>query len=306
MGDATAVSTVFRVFFVFTFTYPFAPVVAQLIAEPNFNNCCQKLSFQSLSASGPCEAEYDSKFFHGGKDSSTAEQREISDKVRGGKAGVDFAIEEDNGTLILDVSKCETYLEELDIDLHDGVSWLYKWFAGILQWLVDSLPKQTLLNTASWKYVIPQLYKKYPNMDMMLNFSVSTTPDISIARNGIHATAALTISMNAIAAMNGNNITAEATLKDLILELKWSEIGSFPVKLVQAAVRTVVTDVILPLLNFNLRKGFPLPIIPSVELQAADIRYGNSFLLVCTDVHYTNDLTFVLVIEKLTNLLISS
>ncbi|KAJ7538615.1 hypothetical protein O6H91_11G056500 [Diphasiastrum complanatum] len=178
--------------------------------------------------------------------------------------------------------------------------------AGILQWLVDSLPKQTLLNTASWKYVIPQLYKKYPNMDMMLNFSVSTTPDISIARNGIHATAALTISMNAIAAMNGNNITAEATLKDLILELKWSEIGSFPVKLVQAAVRTVVTDVILPLLNFNLRKGFPLPIIPSVELQAADIRYGNSFLLVCTDVHYTNDLTFVLVIEKLTNLLISS
>ncbi|KAJ7538614.1 hypothetical protein O6H91_11G056500 [Diphasiastrum complanatum] len=227
-------------------------------------------------------------------------------EVRGGKAGVDFAIEEDNGTLILDVSKCETYLEELDIDLHDGVSWLYKWFAGILQWLVDSLPKQTLLNTASWKYVIPQLYKKYPNMDMMLNFSVSTTPDISIARNGIHATAALTISMNAIAAMNGNNITAEATLKDLILELKWSEIGSFPVKLVQAAVRTVVTDVILPLLNFNLRKGFPLPIIPSVELQAADIRYGNSFLLVCTDVHYTNDLTFVLVIEKLTNLLISS
>jgi hypothetical protein len=39
--------------------------------------------------------------------------------------------------------------------------------------------------------------------------------------------------MDAIAGLVGNNITAEVTLKDLNLQLKWSEIGKFPVKLMQ-------------------------------------------------------------------------
>ncbi|KAJ7570867.1 hypothetical protein O6H91_01G136800 [Diphasiastrum complanatum] len=179
--------------------------------------------------------------------------------------------------------------------------------AGRLQWLVDKLPEQSLLNTGSWKYLIPKLYRSYPNQNMVLNFSVSAVPLISLKQDGIHATTStdmtilvmnnvqgtpvacisLTISMDAVAGLNGNNITAEAALTSLSLELKWSEIGSFPVRLVeQVAIRTIVKDVVLPLLNFNLRKGFPLPVLPSVQLQHADVRYKDGFLLVCTDVRY--------------------
>jgi hypothetical protein len=42
-----------------------------------------------------------------------------------------------------------------------------------------------------------------------------------------------TFSMDAIAGLEGNNITAQVTLNDLTLQLKWSEIGKFPVKLMQ-------------------------------------------------------------------------
>jgi hypothetical protein len=41
--------------------------------------------------------------------------------------------------------------------------------ADELQWILDELPNQALLNTADWKIIIPQLYKQYPNDEMNLN-----------------------------------------------------------------------------------------------------------------------------------------
>jgi hypothetical protein len=39
--------------------------------------------------------------------------------------------------------------------------------------------------------------------------------------------------MDAIAGLDGINVTGEVTLNDLTLQLKWSDIGTFPVKLLQ-------------------------------------------------------------------------
>jgi lipopolysaccharide-binding protein len=95
-----------------------------------------------------------------------------------------------------------------------------------------------------------------------------------------------TFSMDAIAGLEGNNITAQVTLNDLTLQLKWSEIGKFPVKLMQSTVRTLVSKVIIPILNHSLKKGFPLPVFPAIDLQNADVRYDNGYILICSDVHY--------------------
>jgi lipopolysaccharide-binding protein len=62
--------------------------------------------------------------------------------------------------------------------------------AGALDWFVDKLPQQSLLNTAFWKWVIPQLYKKYPNEDMALDFSVSGAPQVDFTKDGANALAA--------------------------------------------------------------------------------------------------------------------
>lgn len=57
-----------------------------------------------------------------------------------------------------------------------------------MQWIVDKVPDQSLLNTAGWRFIVPQLYKKYPNDDMALNISLSSPPVIMIVENNIDAT----------------------------------------------------------------------------------------------------------------------
>lgn len=59
--------------------------------------------------------------------------------------------------------------------------------ADTLQWILDELPDQALLNTAEWKLIIPQLYKQYPNDDMNLNFSASSPPIIQVSNQDIAA-----------------------------------------------------------------------------------------------------------------------
>lgn len=56
-----------------------------------------------------------------------------------------------------------------------------------MHWIVDKIPDQSLLNTAGWRFIIPQLYKKYPNHDMNLNISVSSPPTIEVETRKIKA-----------------------------------------------------------------------------------------------------------------------
>ena len=56
-----------------------------------------------------------------------------------------------------------------------------------MQWIVDKVPDQSLLNTAGWRFIIPQLYKKYPNDDMNMNISLSTPPVIRVSQNNVDA-----------------------------------------------------------------------------------------------------------------------
>lgn len=57
-----------------------------------------------------------------------------------------------------------------------------------MQWVVDKVPEQSLLNTAGWRFIVPQLYKKYPNHDMNLNLSLSDPPIVQISFQKIAAT----------------------------------------------------------------------------------------------------------------------
>lgn len=54
----------------------------------------------------------------------------------------------------------------------------------------------------------------------------------------------------------------------------------------QATVRTLVQEFVLPLINLNLKSGFPIPMIAGVEIEDADLRYEDGYLLICTNVHY--------------------
>lgn len=57
-----------------------------------------------------------------------------------------------------------------------------------MHWEVDKVPEQSFLNTAGWKYIVPQLYKRYPNDDMRLDISINSPPLITLASENIQAT----------------------------------------------------------------------------------------------------------------------
>ncbi|XWS36727.1 hypothetical protein CRYUN_Cryun20dG0110700 [Craigia yunnanensis] len=60
--------------------------------------------------------------------------------------------------------------------------------AEFMEWIVDKVPDQALLNTAGWRFIIPQLYKKYPNDEMNLNVYLSSPPVIRISEHNMGAT----------------------------------------------------------------------------------------------------------------------
>lgn len=69
-----------------------------------------------------------------------------------------------------------------------------------MHWTVDELPDQALLNTAEWRFLVPQLYKLYPNDDMNLNISASSPPVVQVADHDIEATIFLDIIIDVLEA----------------------------------------------------------------------------------------------------------
>lgn len=193
----------------------------------------------------------------------------------------------------------------LDEAVFNSASSLY-YDAKFMHWTVDKVPDQSLLNTAEWRFLIPQLYKKYPNDDMDLNISLSSPPEIRISENNIDATVYADLIIDVLEAgevipvacislvMRGsgsvkilqNNLAGSVKLNDFAMSLKWSNIGNLRIYLIQPVIWTVIETVFLPYVNAHLAKGFPLPIIHGFTLQDADIVCSASTITVCSDVSY--------------------
>ncbi|KAI5056835.1 hypothetical protein GOP47_0028653, partial [Adiantum capillus-veneris] len=188
--------------------------------------------------------------------------------------------------------------------LKDGAAIYYN--ADFLNWLLDKLPDQTFLNTSKWKYLIPQLYQQYPNKEITLQFKVSAAPNVTLTLDGVDVSASaemligvsdngsnvqvacisIIASASGLAGLNGDNITGQVVLKDISLDLEWSNVGKIHLTLVKVFLKTLVKDVLLPYLNMSLRRGFPLPVIPSMKLKDSMVKYGVGYLMVCTDLEY--------------------
>ncbi|KAF3443371.1 hypothetical protein FNV43_RR13053 [Rhamnella rubrinervis] len=180
--------------------------------------------------------------------------------------------------------------------------------AEFMKWIVDKIPDQSLLNTAGWRFIVPQLYKKYPNEDMNLNISLSSPPvitisehqtiDVSIcadliidvleARKSIPvACISLVIRGSSLVKISGSNLAGSVKLNDFTMSLKWSNIGNLRMYLIQPMMWTIIQTVFLPYANSRLGKGFPLPIIHGFTLQNAELICSNSRVTVFGDVTYS-------------------
>ncbi|CAO2812804.1 unnamed protein product [Amaranthus hypochondriacus] len=209
------------------------------------------------------------------------------------------------------VPSCQGTSKMMGISIDEAVfhsaSTLY-YEAGYLQWIVDQIPDQALLNTAGWRFIIPRLYKNYPNDDMNLNVSLASPPVIRISQKIIDVAANvdliidvldggqvipvacifLEIQASGSVELRGNNLGGKVKLGDFKMTLKWSKIGNLKMFLIQPVIWTVVETVFVPYVNARLWRGFRLPMIHGFTLQNAKTSYVDSGIIVCSDVSYSD------------------
>ncbi|XP_061348902.1 putative BPI/LBP family protein At1g04970 [Gastrolobium bilobum] len=209
-------------------------------------------------------------------------------------------------------SACGGLPKMIKVSIHENVfksASLIYFNAGNMQLIVDELPDQNILNTAEWRFIVPKLYKRYPNDDMQLNISVSSPPVIQVTYQDIGATifvdiiidvleggeiipvACISVDISASCGVEivGNNIAGRLKLQKFSTYLKWSKIGKLHMHLIQSLMSTVLKTIILPYLNFELKRGLSLPIIDGFGFQNANILYNHPWIAVCSDVFFLED-----------------
>ncbi|ONI13468.1 hypothetical protein PRUPE_4G224100 [Prunus persica] len=195
----------------------------------------------------------------------------------------------------------------VEISLHENVFSsvsLVFFKANYMQWVINKTPDQSLLNTAGWKYIVPQLYKQYPNEDMELNISVSSPPIMTVVNNGINITvysdvtigvmdadevipvACISLEIHASCSPDIliNKLAGTVKLNHVTAYLKWSKIGNLHMHLVQAVLSTILKTVVVPYVNLHLWKGLPLPLPHGFTLHNSEIVSINSRLTIFSDV----------------------
>uniref|UniRef100_A0A0D9XEY7 Lipid-binding serum glycoprotein C-terminal domain-containing protein n=1 Tax=Leersia perrieri TaxID=77586 RepID=A0A0D9XEY7_9ORYZ len=186
----------------------------------------------------------------------------------------------------------------LDEDVFNSVSALY-FKAGLLQHMVDKISDQFLLNTASWRLLIPRLYQKYPNDDMLLNISATSPPYVRINVGRIDATVDLDVTVNVLdfdeivpvaclsvsvavsgaAVVSGNNLAGRVELDYFSFTLKWSKIGKLHTIIVQSVMQLFLKRMFVPYVNSCITRGFPLPIIKGFSIRDAYILTSQSRII---------------------------
>ncbi|XP_019194508.1 PREDICTED: putative BPI/LBP family protein At1g04970 [Ipomoea nil] len=193
-----------------------------------------------------------------------------------------------------------------EIVIKSVLSVYYK--AGKMHWIVDEVPDQFLLNTARWKFIVPNLYKQYPNDNMNLNISISSVPNIEIKEQQIDVTVTADVIINvlndteavpvacisveitgsAFPEISSKDVTGSITLHELAMSLVWSKVGDLNIPAIESIVLNVLRTGVLPYVNSRLGQGFSVPAFYGYTLQNTEILCSDSWIMVSSDVAPTN------------------
>ncbi|MEQ2293669.1 hypothetical protein AMECASPLE_035898 [Ameca splendens] len=94
-------------------------------------------------------------------------------------------------------------------------------------------------------------------------------------------------SMSADVFVRRLSVAGHLTLNKMKLSLGTSYVGPFQVGSVDSVLRTVLKIVVIPIVNVQLDKGYPLPALGKMNLVKPQIQIMKDYLLIGTDVDFT-------------------
>mmetsp|Transcript_11305 Transcript_11305/g.42355 ORF Transcript_11305/g.42355 Transcript_11305/m.42355 type:complete len:536 (-) Transcript_11305:1505-3112(-) len=176
-----------------------------------------------------------------------------------------------------------------------------------------SWPVQLNTSYLPFKFAVPGLYAKYPDMGMQILFGTDqdVTPKATMSEeSGIDVVAigtgvfkvvqpdggivdAFTLDLKLDLAIKAhvqdNVISGEVSLKNLTLGVKQSQVGDIQVSGLNDSVNFLVSNILVPIINAFATKGFPIPQLSDVNLVDPQLYVKDGHLEVYSDFTYSPD-----------------
>ncbi|XP_075880786.1 bactericidal permeability-increasing protein-like [Nelusetta ayraudi] len=164
------------------------------------------------------------------------------------------------------------------------------------------------LNTKTFGTFVPEIAKRFPNLMVKLLVRASTNPVVRLEPGRVAVQANGTVTAYAIQAngtltplfmlnletdisaqvlLKGMRLAAAVTLNRMSLTLATSYVGDFQVRALDSVLQMVLKLVVIPTVNVQLAKGYPLPALGQMELVDTQLQIFKDFLQIGTDVSFT-------------------
>jgi len=191
----------------------------------------------------------------------------------------------------------------------DSIGWtLYT--AGSLNTILNdqNLPNGLKFNltTNYFEFIIPALYKKYPNRRMQMEVFASKAPITKISKNGFDISSVVNFnvsvlpttnntkptpvftmiaetSTSALISLNGTTLYPKLVFNSSEAKLAWSDVGTGFGYLLSPIISYGIEYVLIPGLNVELKQGIQIPNVGPVSLKNADLSFDKDFMLIGLD-----------------------
>ncbi|KAK3540642.1 hypothetical protein QTP70_034462 [Hemibagrus guttatus] len=161
------------------------------------------------------------------------------------------------------------------------------------------------LNTSQFGSLVPQLPKKYPNMEMEVVLYATDTPLISFNQTVINVELSAAAKFSAIKSpthliplfsldmqysfcakvyTDGQLLKGALEMKNLTMQLGSTEIDKFDIAPFENLMKTVMNSFVLPKINAQLKEGLPLPSVKGFSLNKSMMTIENGFLFLAADI----------------------
>ncbi|XP_070342021.1 lipopolysaccharide-binding protein-like isoform X2 [Equus asinus] len=174
------------------------------------------------------------------------------------------------------------------------------------------LDSSIALNTNSFRALIPQLAKLYPNMQLEFETSPESAPFLMFTPGNVTLLPVMDIqtfalppnssdrkplfqlrvrtSISATIGVTSSRIIASLTsVSRLTLELKHSNVGFVNVQSMETILNYYAFHILYPSLNAKLEEGFPLPLSKDTSLNDLELQIHKNFLLLGANINEAED-----------------
>lgn len=194
----------------------------------------------------------------------------------------------------------------------DSAAFVYN-RAGLLSLYItdDMIPKGSpiRLNTKTFGVFIPQVAKRFPGLMMKLLVKTVKNPVITFEPNNVTTQATGTVtayaiqpnatlsplfvlnletSVSAQVFVSGMRLAGAVSLNEMDLTLETSYVGEFQVRSLDNILQMVLKVVVIPKLNVQLAKGYPLPTLGKMKLVNTQLQVLKDYMLIGTDVQFSS------------------